>query len=138
MIVLLGAVLAVVLLVVVLWMLLTRRLREKYAFLYLVLGLILLVLGLFPAVLDRATALLGVQLPVNLLFAAAIIVLLGIALHQSWELSLSEDEARRLAEEVAILGARLDAVEGHLTSQPSADDGQARSNGAGEASSQSG
>ena len=138
MIVLLGAVLAVVLLVVVLWMLLTRRLREKYAFLYLVLGLILLVLGLFPAVLDRATALVGVQLPVNLLFAAAIIVLLGIALHQSWELSLSEDEARRLAEEVAILGARLDAVEGHLTSQSSADDGQSRSNGADEASSQSG
>lgn len=111
MIVVLGAVLAGVLLVLVLWMLLTRRLREKYAFLYLVLGLVLLVLGVFPGLLDRATALLGVQLPVNLLFAAAIIVLLGIALHQSLELSLSEDEARRLAEEVAILGARLDAIE---------------------------
>lgn len=111
MIVVLGAVLAVILLVVVLWMLLTRRLREKYAFLYLLLGVVLLVLGLFPNLLRRATALLGVQLPVNLLFAAAIIVLLGIALHQSWELSLSEDEARRLAEEVAILGARLDAIE---------------------------
>lgn len=111
MIVVLGAVLAVILLVVVLWMLLTRRLREKYAFLYLLLGVVLLVLGLFPNLLSRATALLGVQLPVNLLFAAAIIVLLGIALHQSWELSLSEDEARRLAEEVAILGARLDAIE---------------------------
>lgn len=115
MIVVLGAVLAVVLLVVVLWMLLTRRLREKYAFLYLVLGLVLLVLGLFPALLDKATALLGVQVPANLLFAAAIIVLLGIALHQSWELSLSEDEARRLAEDVAILGARLDAVEKQLS-----------------------
>lgn len=111
MIVALGAVFAGVLLVLVLWMLLTRRLREKYAFLYLVLGLVLLVLGVFPGLLDRATVLLGVQLPVNLLFAAAIVVLLGIALHQSLELSLSEDEARRLAEEVAILGARLDALE---------------------------
>lgn len=136
MIVVLGAVLAVVLLVVVLWMLLTRRLREKYAFLYLVLGIVLLVLGLFPAVLDRATTLLGVQLPVNLLFAAAIVVLLGIALHQSWELSLSEDEARRLAEEVAILGARLDAVEGQLASQRGTQR-QSRADATGEASSPS-
>ena len=131
MIVVLGAVLAVILLVVVLWMLLTRRLREKYAFLYLVLGLVLLVLGIFPAVLDRATAFLGVQLPVNLLFAAAIVVLLGIVLHQSFELSLSEDEARRLAEEVAILGARLDTVEGQLTSCP-ADEGHAHPEVAGD------
>lgn len=115
MIVALGAALAVIILVVVLWMLLTRRLREKYAFLYLVLGLVLLVLGLFPALLNKATALLGVQVPANLLFAASIVVLLGIALHQSWELSLSEDEARRLAEDVAILGARLDAVEKQLS-----------------------
>lgn len=125
MIVALGAVLAVVLIVVVLWMLLTRRLREKYAFLYLVLGLVLLVLGLFPALLDKATALLGVQLPANLLFAAAIIVLLGIALHQSWELSLSEDEARRLAEDVAILGARLDALEGQQFAGRESTDGPA-------------
>ncbi|MCC9053030.1 DUF2304 domain-containing protein [Microbacterium sp. F2E] len=115
MIVALGAALAVIILVVVLWMLLTRRLREKYAFLYLVLGLVLLVLGLFPALLNKATALLGVQVPANLLFAASIVVLLGIVLHQSWELSLSEDEARRLAEDVAILGARLDAVEKQLS-----------------------
>lgn len=115
MIVALGAALAVIILVVVLWMLLTRRLREKYAFLYLVLGLVLLVLGLFPALLNKATAFLGVQVPANLLFAASIVVLLGIVLHQSWELSLSEDEARRLAEDVAILGARLDAVEKQLS-----------------------
>ncbi|WP_295774858.1 DUF2304 domain-containing protein [uncultured Microbacterium sp.] len=120
MIIVLGAVLAVVLLVAVLWMLLTRRLREKYAVLYLILGLVLLVLGVFPVLLEKATALLGVQLPANLLFAAAIIVLLGIALHQSWELSLSEDEARRLAEDVAILGARLDAVERELPGPSSA------------------
>ncbi len=115
-IVIAGIVLAVALLTVVLWMLLTRRLHEKYAVLWLVLGVVLLVLGLFPGLLDTATATLGVQIPVNLLFAAAIFVLLGVALHQSWELSQSEDEARRLAEEVAILGSRLDRLE---KSQPS-------------------
>lgn len=111
MIILLGIVASVIIIAWVLWMLLTRRLREKYAVLWLLLGVLLLILGLFPGLLDGATKMLGVQLPVNLLFAAAIIVLLGIALHQSWELSQSEDEARRLAEEVAILGARVSRLE---------------------------
>ena len=111
MIILLGIIGAVAIIAWVLWMLLTRRLREKFAVLWLVLGLLVLILGLFPGLLEAATKALGVQLPVNLLFAAAIFVLLGVALHQSWELSQSEDEARRLAEEVAILGARVDHLE---------------------------
>ena len=102
---------AVLIIAAVLWMLLTRQLREKYAILWILLGVVLLVLGLFPGLLTAMTAALGVQLPVNLLFAAAIVVLLGVTLHLSWELSQNEAEVRRLAEEVAILGARLDAME---------------------------
>lgn len=111
MISILGIVVSLGVIIPVMWMLLTRRLREKYAILWLLLGVVLLVLGLFPGLLERATRLLGVQLPVNLFFAAAIVVLIGVALHLSWELSQSENETRRLAEEVAILGARLDALE---------------------------
>jgi len=102
---------AVLIIAAVLWMLLTRQLREKYAILWILLGVVLLALGLFPGLLTAMTAALGVQLPVNLLFAAAIVVLLGVTLHLSWELSQNEAEVRRLAEEVAILGARLDAME---------------------------
>ena len=111
MIVVLGVVLGAILVVLIMWMLLTRRLREKYAVMWLVLGVVLLVFTLFPALLRRATEVLGVQLPANLLFAAAIVVLLGVALHLSWELSQNEGETRRLAEEVAILGARIDQLE---------------------------
>lgn len=120
---------AVVIIAAVLWMLLTRQLREKYAVLWLVLGAALLILGLFPGLLSAATAALGVQLPVNLLFATAIAVLLGVTLHLSWELSQSEAEARRLAEEIAIVGARLDALEqesasrhDHMGEQPAPGD----------------
>ncbi len=106
-----GIALAAVILVFVLWMLLTRRLREKYALLWLLLGIVLLLLGVFPGALETITQWMGVRLPVNLLFASAIAVLLGVCLHLSWESSKSEDEARRLAEEVAILGARIDELE---------------------------
>ncbi|WP_193599086.1 DUF2304 domain-containing protein [Microbacterium sp. YJN-G] len=115
MVAIVGIGIALLIITGVLWMLLTRQIREKYAVLWLVLGVVLLVLGLFPGLLTAATAALGVELPVNLLFAAAITVLLGVTLHLSWELSQSEAEVRRLAEEVAILGARVDALDGAPT-----------------------
>ncbi|PKI92052.1 DUF2304 domain-containing protein [Actinomycetales bacterium SN12] len=111
MIVMVGIGIAVVALVVVLWMLLTRRLREKYAVMWILIALAVLVVGLFPGMLETLTALLGVQLPSNLLFATAILLLLGVSLHLSWELSQVEEETRRLAEEAAILRSQLARVE---------------------------
>jgi len=110
MIVLGGIVLAVLILALVLWMLLTRRLREKYAILWLALGLVVLILGIFPQLLLWLTSALGVQIPANLLFTLAIVLLLGVALHLSWELSQAEGEIRRLAEESAIARAEIAAL----------------------------
>lgn len=119
MIVVAGIVLALLALALVGWMLVTRRLREKYAVMWIVIALCVLILGLFPQLLLWATTLLGVQVPANLLFALAIVLLLGVSLHLSWELSQAEDEIRRVAEEAAIsraeidqLKTRLDALEG--------------------------
>lgn len=113
MIVIFGIALALVLIVVVLALLLTRRLREKYAALWLVIGFCVLILGVFPQLLLGLTRVLGVELPANLLFAIAIVLLLGVALHLSWELSQAEDEIRRTAEEVTILRTQLE----HLTAR---------------------
>ncbi|KJL28413.1 DUF2304 domain-containing protein [Microbacterium oxydans] len=110
MIVVLGIALSLIALGLVGWMLLTRRLQEKYAVLWIVIALCVLILGLFPQLLLWATALIGVQLPVNLLFALAILLLLGVAMHLSWELSSAENEIRRLAEEAAISGAIVDQL----------------------------
>ncbi|MFC7927083.1 DUF2304 domain-containing protein [Microbacterium laevaniformans] len=110
MIIFFGILLALVMLATVMWMLLTRRLREKYAALWLVIGVAVLILGLFPQLLLGLTSLLGVQVPANLLFALAIVLLLGVALHLSWELSQAEDEIRRSAEEHAILRAQHDRL----------------------------
>jgi hypothetical protein len=103
-------VLAVVILGVITTMLLRRQLREKYAVLWLIIGLLVLILGIFPSLLSWLATLVGVQLPSNLLFILALLLLLGVSLHLSWELSQSEDESRRLAEEVAILRADIEAL----------------------------
>ncbi|MFC5434565.1 DUF2304 domain-containing protein [Microbacterium suwonense] len=105
-----GAILAAIMLVAVFAMLLTRRLREKYAVLWIIIALAMLLLGLFPQLLLSMTSLLGVVLPANLLFAMAILLLLGVSLHLSWEQSQSEDEIRRAAEELAILRGDYDEL----------------------------
>ncbi|WP_285725396.1 DUF2304 domain-containing protein [Psychromicrobium xiongbiense] len=102
---------------VVLVLLRRGKLREKYAILWLVVGLLTIVLGCFPRLLDWVAGLVGVQVPANLLFALSIVLLVGVGLHVSRELTILEDETRTLAEEVAILRAVLDE---HLA-QPETD-----------------
>ncbi|MDR6268567.1 hypothetical protein JOE69_000805 [Arthrobacter russicus] len=100
---------------VVLLLLRRGKLREKYAILWLVVGILTIILGFFPSLLDWVASLVGVQIPANLLFALSIVLLVGVGLHVSRELTILEDETRALAEEVAILRA---AVEDWTASTP--------------------
>jgi hypothetical protein len=86
-----------------------RQLKEKYTVLWLLVGLVLVVFTAFPALLERISRALGVAVPTNLLFFVAILFLVGVVLHLSWEASRLENETRKLAEDVAIL--RLDLAE---------------------------
>lgn len=87
----------------IVYLLRRRQLREKYAVLWLVIGMGILVLVVFPQLLFWAANLLDIIAPANLLFAATLALLLAVCLHLTWELSRSEDRIRRLSEEVAIL-----------------------------------
>lgn len=110
MIVLAGIALAFLVLVIIVSLLLRRQLREKYATLWIVIGLVILVLAIFPGVLLALSRALGVEIPSNLIFALALVLLIGVALHLSWELSQAEDEVRRVAEDVAILRADVEEM----------------------------
>ncbi|WP_026555486.1 DUF2304 domain-containing protein [Arthrobacter sp. 35W] len=102
---------AIVMVLAVLQMLRRGKLREKYTVLWLVVGGLTIILGLFPHLLDWSAALVGVRVPSNLLFALAIVLLVGVGLHVSRELTILEDETRILAEEVSILRSGLEAVQ---------------------------
>ena len=103
-------ILALAIVGVVFEMLRRKKLREKYAALWLFVGIGTLVLAAFPRLLTIVTEFSGVQLPSNLLFIISILLLLGVCLHLSWEISVVEDETRTLAEEVAILRALNEAL----------------------------
>lgn len=93
------------------------KLREKYAALWLIVGLAIVVVTIWPGLLALLASAMGVVLPSNLLFFLAILLLLGVSLHLSLEVSRLEDETRTLSEEVALLDERV-----HRLEKPSDDD----------------
>ncbi|MGZ4438066.1 MAG: DUF2304 domain-containing protein [Nocardioides sp.] len=107
--VVLGLAGAVTILVVMFEMLRRHRLREKYAVLWCVVALSAVTVALFPGLLRAAAELVGVEVPSNLLFFVASMVLLLLSVQLSYELGRLEEKTRTLAEEVALL--RLDLEE---------------------------
>lgn len=87
-----------------------RRLREKYAALWILVGLVVVPLGFFPTALNAISRDLGVASAVSLVLFAGIMFLLLVCLHLSWESSRLEDETRVLAEEIALLRLRVDEL----------------------------
>lgn len=103
-------ILALVVVGAVVWLLRQRKLREKYAVLWILVGVVALALAGFPQLLNWAAVVTGFALPSNLLFMLAIFLLMGVCLHLSLEISVVEDETRALAEESAILRSQLDLL----------------------------
>ena len=109
-----GVVSAVIALVVVIEMLRRRRLRERHAILWLIAGLLALVVGVFPGTLVWAAGLIGVEVPLNLVFFVSVAVLFLVCIQHSSELTTLEAKTRTLAESVTLLELRLSEVEtGH-------------------------
>lgn len=88
-----------------------QKMREKYAALWLVTSGTILILAAFPNLLEYLADLVGVVLPVNLLFLLANVLLIGVSLHLTLALSKLGEETRILAEEVAILRTQLEQHE---------------------------
>lgn len=104
------AILAVTMTVVVVILIRRRQLREKYVTLWIGAGLVLVSLSIPPVAIGLA-ALLGVAAPSNLVFFAVLALLLGVALHLSWECSTLEEEVRTLAEEAALARHDLETMQ---------------------------
>jgi hypothetical protein len=93
-------------------MLRRRQLREKYAVFWVIVAVATLVVALFPYLLARASQILGVTVPSNLLFFVASMVLFVVSVQHSSELGKLEERNRTLAETVALMQLRLEGLEG--------------------------
>ena len=102
-----GIISALLILVIVIELLRRRRLRERHAIWWFVAGLLALIAGVFPDTLDWAASLVGVEVPLNLVFFVSIAILFLVCLQSSSELTSLEEKTRTLAERVALLELQL-------------------------------
>ena len=93
----------VVVLVCILELLRRQQLREKYAVIWLAIGLVVAPVGFFPSVLNGMAPRLGVANGASLVLFAGFVLVLLVCLHLSWEASRLEAETRTLSEDVALL-----------------------------------
>lgn len=101
-------------LIILLQLLRTRRMREKYASAWAILGVFIIVLAFFPSVLATLAHALGIAVPVNLLFFASLVVLYVVCIQASVELSSLGEDRRTLVEEVAMLHLEVEQHAGLL------------------------
>ena len=123
-----ASVACVVLLVVVFELIRSRRLRERYALLWLLTGVVLLVLSAWRGGLNTIAGWVGVETyPPAILFAVASFFILAVLLHYSTVISKLSDQNSILAQRIALLESRLDGG----ASEPPGAEGRSETGGAG-------
>lgn len=103
-----GAVASVLLVLVVLELIRKRRLKERYALLWLATGVVLLVLSLWRDGLNTIADWVGVTgYPPAVLFAVATLFILLVLLDYSTVISRLVDQNTLLAQRIALLEERM-------------------------------
>jgi hypothetical protein len=87
----------------VIWLIRERRLREKYALLWLFTSLFIILLTISRRVLESTALAIGISYPPSLLFLIGTLFLLMVAIGQSVSLSRLTESNHKLAQEVALL-----------------------------------
>jgi cell division protein FtsW (lipid II flippase) len=99
---------SLLLLLVVLELIRSRRLRERYALLWLLTGIVLLVLSVWRGGLNTIAGWVGVETyPPAILFAVASFFVLAVLLHYSTVISKLSDQNSILAQRLALLEEQL-------------------------------
>ena len=102
-----AAVAAVILLLVILELIRSRRLQERYALLWLLTGIVILVLAAWRGALSRLADLVGIAYPPSALFVLASFFIMVLLLHYSTVISKVTDQNVILAQRVALLELEL-------------------------------
>lgn len=100
-----AALVSFALLAVVLELIRSRRLRERYALLWLVTAGVMIVLSLWRSGLDTLAGMVGIAYAPSALFAVAAVFIVAVLLHYSTVISRLSDENAILAQRLALLEA---------------------------------
>lgn len=88
-----------------------RRLREEYAWLWLLTGAGMIALVSWPRLLAFVTHAIGAATPLTTLLIFSLLFLLAIVVHYSVIISGLTMQVKNLAQELALLSNRVDRVD---------------------------
>lgn len=88
-----------------------RRLELKYALIWFLVGGVVLVFDIFPQMLSSLSGLMGVELPINMLFFMGFVFSLLIIFALTVSVSNLSERVKRMAQEMALLEEELDKRE---------------------------
>ena len=103
-----AAIAALLLLFAIFELIRSRRLQERYAMLWLLTGIVILILGLWRGLLSTIADTVGIAYPPSALFVLAAVFILLLLLHYSTVISSLADQNRILAQRLALLESRLE------------------------------
>ena len=106
-----AAVAALLLLFVIFELIRSRRLQERYAMLWLLTGIVILILGLWRGLLSTIADSVGIAYPPSALFVLAAFFILLLLLHYSTVISTLADQNRILAQRLALLESQMRSQE---------------------------
>jgi len=89
-----------------------QRLMERYAILWLLAGITVLVLGLWKGLLSTLAHAVGIYYPPTVLFVVALVFVLVLLVHFSTTVSRLSDQNTLLAQRLALLQQRLEQEPG--------------------------
>lgn len=92
-----------------------RRLREEYAWLWLLTGGAMIVLVTWHRLLTLVSSFIGAVTPLTTLLIFSVLFLLAITVHYSVIISTLTTQVKNLSQELALLGARVDRCDDRLS-----------------------
>jgi hypothetical protein len=96
-----------ILLLVIFELMRTRRLQERYALLWLLTGIVVLVLAIWRGALGLLADAVGIAYPPSALFVLAALFILVVLLHYSTVISKLSEQNIKLAQRLALLENEL-------------------------------
>lgn len=85
-----------------------RRLREEYAWIWMLTGAVVLILAIWRDLLVSITRWIGAELPANTIFFFGVFFLILINLYFSVKLSAVTDRLNKVIQELALLRDKLE------------------------------
>ena len=91
-----------------------RRLELKYALIWFLVGILLLIFDLFPGLLPIMSTALGITLPINMLTFLGLVFVLMIIFSQTIVISNLTRKSKRLTQEVGLSYKKVEDLESRV------------------------